>query len=75
VKYPPHAWRGIFARAERRLTSFIEAGDLARARQLVHEPGREALTESGDEVLLHRARPVDVPESEGIRGALPESLR
>lgn len=65
----------IYGRAQRRLGSLIDAGDLPQAQRVVLELGQESLSENGDWVLLHRARPIEVPESEGIRGALPESLR
>lgn len=61
----------IFARAARGLGTLIEAGGVAQAQRLVHELGQEALTEAGDSVLLHRDGPIEVPESVGIRGALP----
>jgi hypothetical protein len=65
----------IFARAKHLLETLIETGNVTEAERLVLELGQETLTENGDWVLLHRARPIEVPESEGIRGALPESLR
>jgi len=65
----------IFARAKRRLDVLIEGGDVPQARRLLRELGQEALTEHGDWVLLHRARPIEVPEADGPPGVLPESLR
>jgi hypothetical protein len=41
----------------------LRRGDLAAARALLFELGREALAESGDWVLLHRERPLEVPRA------------
>jgi hypothetical protein len=50
----------LFAEAERRLTGRLDRLDEARA--LLAELGREALAENGDWLLLHRDRPLEVPE-------------
>ncbi len=54
---------GLFAGAERRLTSLLEAGAYDRALALLEAVGREALEENADWVLLHRERPLEVPHS------------
>ena len=51
----------LFARASRRLRVALAADDASGATQIVQELGKEALVENGDWVLLHRARPVEVP--------------
>lgn len=65
----------IFARAAHALSQHAVGLTPDASRQLMRELGREALMENGDWVLLHRQRPVEVPEAEGLRGALPEVLR
>lgn len=55
----------LFATAKARLAAFIEAGEYGRAETLLSDLGAEALRESGDWVILHRERPLDVPQAEG----------
>lgn len=51
----------VFARAKARLSAALRIGDLRAATHVVDQVGREALAENGDWVLLHRARPMEVP--------------
>jgi hypothetical protein len=55
----------LFANAKARLAVFIDAGEYGRAELLLSDLGAEALRESGDWVILHRERPLDVPQAEG----------
>jgi hypothetical protein len=56
---------GIFANAKAPLADFINKEDYEGAKELLRELGAEALQESGDWVILHRERPLDVPH-EGV---------
>lgn len=53
----------MFANAEQRLTEMIGNRQFDRARDLIEELGREALSENGDWVILHRERPLEVPHA------------
>ena len=55
----------LFDHACRRLDELLAAGDLAEAEALVPELGKEALAENGDWLLLHRDRPMEVPQLAG----------
>lgn len=50
-----------FRRADAAVTQALEDGDIADAQECIRELGREALYESGDWLLLHRARPMEAP--------------
>jgi protein-S-isoprenylcysteine O-methyltransferase Ste14 len=56
-----HRMKGFFRRAEEYLGPLINEGGLEEARAVLFEVGKEALRENGDWVLMHRARPMDVP--------------
>jgi len=47
--------------ARRRLNAALEANDLHKAERILIGAGRDALEENGNWLLLHRARPVEVP--------------
>jgi hypothetical protein len=51
----------LFARASDLLGKFLEHDDYENAYDCVRKVGKEALTENGDWVLLHRERPLEVP--------------
>jgi hypothetical protein len=51
----------IFALAQQRLEELLDAGELTRALDIIEELGKEALRENGDWVILHRERPIEVP--------------
>jgi hypothetical protein len=51
----------LFASAKQRLEELMTAGKYAGAQALIKDLGKEALAENGDWVLLHRARPIEVP--------------
>lgn len=55
--------RVLFASARLRLREALEDGRLHEARHLLRELGREALAENGDWVLLHRQRPLEIPQA------------
>jgi hypothetical protein len=48
----------LFGDAKSRLREFLDCDDAACCRQLLLELGKEALTEHGDWLLLHRERPI-----------------
>jgi hypothetical protein len=52
----------VFGRASDRLRTMISSGDLVRARAMVVQLGKEALADHGDWVVLHRERPIEMPE-------------
>jgi hypothetical protein len=56
-----HQMNGFFRRAEEQLNALINQGKLEEARAMLFEVGKEALRENGDWVLMHRARPMEVP--------------
>jgi hypothetical protein len=51
----------IFQNAARMLRAHLDSNDLDGARLCLHKLGTEALEESGSWVLLHRARPLELP--------------
>jgi hypothetical protein len=51
----------VFSRASRNIQALIAKGDAAGAVQCFRKLGREALTENGDWVQLHRERPLEMP--------------
>jgi hypothetical protein len=53
----------LFASAQQRLREALDAERLHEARHLLRELGREALAENGDWVLLHRQRPLEIPQA------------
>lgn len=55
----------IFARAEHHLNELTRQEDYQAAQRLIEELGKEALAENGDWLLLHRARPMEVPPPGG----------
>jgi hypothetical protein len=55
-----------FSRAADEVARREEAGDRRGVLDLLRDLGREALTEHGDWLLLHRDRPLELPE-EGLR--------
>jgi hypothetical protein len=54
--------RAVFENANERLVRHLERGDDASARRVLRDLGREALEENGDWVILHRDRPLEVPQ-------------
>src|SRR5207253_77201 len=53
----------LFANAKQRLGEALQGERLHEARLLLRELGREALAENGDWVLLHRQRPLEIPQA------------
>jgi len=53
----------LFARAKKSMETLLANGDVVEARDLVRDLGREALTENGQWVLIHRERPLEVPKA------------
>ena len=51
----------LFGNADVALRTELDAKEVKQAQQLLLDLGKEALTENGDWVLLHRERPVIVP--------------
>ena len=56
--------KSTFSRARLRLEDLIQKHKLDKARELVHELGKETLEEHGDWVMLHRERPMELPRVE-----------
>ncbi|MDA8083100.1 MAG: hypothetical protein M0024_05535 [Nitrospiraceae bacterium] len=54
--------RDMFAHASRHFSEAIQSKDFDKAREIVLDLGKEALAENGDWVLLHRAKPINVPK-------------
>jgi len=52
---------GVFSRAAETIGARLKAEDSEIALCCIKKLGKEALTENGDWVLLHRERPLDVP--------------
>lgn len=52
----------LFGRASKKLKELLQFNDLQQARQLSFELGKAALEENGDWVILHRAKPLEVPK-------------
>lgn len=52
----------LFRRADELLEEHLKANDPAAAQEVIQQLGREALIENGDWLLLHRDRPMDVPQ-------------
>jgi hypothetical protein len=51
----------LYSLASQRLKQYLGSGDFSRAQELLMDLGKEALLENGDWLLLHRARPLEVP--------------
>lgn len=51
----------LFWLASKRLKDYLEQGKAQDAERVIRELGEEALAENGDWVMLHRARPINVP--------------
>jgi hypothetical protein len=51
----------LYILASEKLSRSLRNDDLNATKQLFREIGKEALIENGDWLLLHRARPLDVP--------------
>lgn len=51
----------LFGRAAAEMSELMELGDMVGARSVLFELGKEALAENGDWLLMHRARPLDMP--------------
>jgi hypothetical protein len=51
----------LYALASGKLQDAMNAGNTEIAKSLLVQVGQEALAENGDWLLLHRARPVEVP--------------
>jgi hypothetical protein len=54
----------IFESAKESLGGFLLHGELAEARDLTLELGKEGLAEHGAWVMLHRERPIELPKFE-----------
>ena len=52
----------VFENARQRLAQHLKDGDADAARRLLHSLGLKALEENGDWVILHRDRPLEVPQ-------------
>ena len=55
----------IFGLGAERLQTALDADDGDRCRATIFELGKEALNDHGDWVILHRERPLEVPEGGG----------
>lgn len=55
----------LFASAKVRLSGLIDTGAYQSAEILLRDLGSEALRETGDWVILHRERPLDLPQAGG----------
>jgi hypothetical protein len=55
----------LFASANVRLSDLIDSGAYQSAEILLRDLGSEALRETGDWVILHRERPLDLPQAGG----------
>ncbi|HET9137216.1 MAG TPA: hypothetical protein VFO76_11300 [Candidatus Kapabacteria bacterium] len=53
---------GLFHQAKDYLTDVIASGNYSEASEFIFELGTEALAESGDWMLLHRDRPIEMPK-------------
>jgi hypothetical protein len=53
----------LFDVADRRLQVLLENGNTEEAAVLLRELGKESLAENGNWVLLHRERPLEVPQA------------
>lgn len=53
----------LYAAARRAVVRALRAGDLDRARGVIADAGEEALGENASWVLLHRTRPLRVPQT------------
>jgi hypothetical protein len=51
----------LFQLASQHLKAALKGERLQEAERVILELGKEALTENGDWVMLHRARPINVP--------------
>lgn len=58
-----HRMHQVFERASVALEAAIDRQDGRDAETIIRELGREALAENGDWVVLHRARPLEVPKA------------
>jgi hypothetical protein len=52
----------LFDIADRHLQVMLDNGNMEGASALLRELGKEALAENGDWVLLHRERPLEIPQ-------------
>jgi hypothetical protein len=57
----------LFANARQRLAALVDGEAPERAETLIRSLGSEALVENGDWVILHRERPLELPEAEGAQ--------
>ena len=55
----------VFRRASARLQTMLDSGELHRGRAMIVQLGKEALADHGDWVVLHRERPIELPEGGG----------
>jgi len=51
----------VFQKAQRVVDTSLQIPDIQRAQQCLRDLGKEALSENGDWVLLHRERPLEIP--------------
>jgi hypothetical protein len=54
-----------YSRAGDEMAALLRSRDLQRASEVLVDLGKEALAEQGDWVILHRERPIDLPQAEG----------
>ena len=52
----------IFQRGAERLRTALDGDLIDRGRALIIELGKESLNDHGDWVILHRERPIELPE-------------
>jgi hypothetical protein len=55
----------IFQRGAERLRPTLDADNADHRRALIVELGKESLSDHGDWVILHRERPIELPEGGG----------
>ena len=51
----------LFFRGERMICEYIKTNDWNKAKEIIIELGKEALTENGDWLLTKRSRPIEIP--------------
>ena len=51
----------LFFRGERMINEYIKTNDWNKAKEIIIELGKEALTENGDWLLTKRSRPIEIP--------------
>jgi hypothetical protein len=59
-----HRMLELFSEANRNISDTIKKNNTNRIGDLIMELGKEALTENGDWVILHRERPIQLPKVE-----------